>query len=104
VTDPAVVVDAVKLAEDRSGDVVVRVYESLGRRVTATVQAGFGAADVSVTDLLERPLVGTARWAGGVIALQLRPFELVTLRFTPGSPRTIRIPDGSVAGLRRRMR
>ena len=83
VTDPAVVVEAVKLAEDRSGDVVVRVYESLGCRVTATVQAGFGAADVRVTDLLERPLRGTASRAGGVIVLQLRPFELVTLRFTP---------------------
>ncbi len=29
-TDPAVVIESVKLAEDRSGDVVVRAYESLG--------------------------------------------------------------------------
>ena len=31
-TDPAVVVEAVKLAEDRSGDVVVRLYEAWGAR------------------------------------------------------------------------
>ena len=30
----AVVVEAVKLAEDRSGDVVVRLYEALGGRAT----------------------------------------------------------------------
>ncbi len=55
VTNPAVVVEAVKLAEDRSGDVVVRLYESLGARSTSTVTAGFAASGVTVTDLLERP-------------------------------------------------
>ena len=32
VSNPALVVEAVKLAEDGSGDVIVRVYESLGER------------------------------------------------------------------------
>src|SRR5690606_7989514 len=35
-TDPAVRVEAVKLAEDRSGDLIVRVVESLGGRATTT--------------------------------------------------------------------
>ncbi len=30
VSNPAIVVEAVKLAEDGSGDVIVRLYESLG--------------------------------------------------------------------------
>ena len=35
VDDPAVVVEAVKLAEDGSGDVVVRLYEALGSRASS---------------------------------------------------------------------
>ena len=56
VTGAGVVVEAVKLAEDRSGDVVVRLYESLGARTRARVTAGFEASGVVATDLLERPL------------------------------------------------
>ena len=75
---------AVKLAEDRSGDVVVRLYESLGRRSTVTVTAGFPAAGVVVTDLLERELdaAGGAPVdpASGSVILLLRPFQIVTVR------------------------
>ncbi len=89
VSDPGVVVEAVKLAEDGSGDVVVRLYEALGRRVQATVSAGFDAASVIETDLLEREVEASAlsspapaASAGLTAALSLRPFQLVTLRFT----------------------
>lgn len=82
VDHPGVVVEAVKLAEDGSGDVVVRLYEALGRRASARVSLGFDAADVVETDLLERELSPTA--LVGVDAdgatLALRPFEIVTLR------------------------
>ena len=81
VSDPAVVVEAVKLAEDRSGDVVVRLYESRGSRATARVTAGFPYGSVVETDLLERPLPeAVCLWPDG--ALQLRPFRIVTLRFS----------------------
>ena len=56
VDDPAVVVEAVKLAEDGSGDVVVRLYEALGSRATARITATFDHASVAETDLLETPL------------------------------------------------
>jgi alpha-mannosidase len=81
VSDPAVVVEAVKLAEDRSGDVVVRLYESRGSRATAQLTAGFPYASVVETDLLERPLPDAVclRPDG---TLQLRPFRIVTLRFS----------------------
>ena len=81
-----VVVEAVKLADDGSGDVVVRLYEALGARVTARVRAGFDAAGVVVTDLLERPLgSGTPDVDGdGAVVLALRPFEVVTLRWRRG--------------------
>lgn len=89
VSNPGVVVEAVKLAEDGSGDVVVRLYEALGQRAVAEVGAGFPAGGVIATDLLERELdsdrnalrrQGSAAGKDGA-TLSLRPFELVTLRF-----------------------
>ncbi|MGW0443861.1 alpha-mannosidase [Streptosporangium sandarakinum] len=84
VDDDAIVVTAVKLADDGSGDVVVRFHESRGGRARARISTGFTATGVAVTDLLERPLAGTAapEPAGGSVAVSLRPFELVTLRFS----------------------
>ncbi|MDR7084452.1 alpha-mannosidase [Arthrobacter ginsengisoli] len=82
VSNPALVVEAVKLAEDGSGDVVVRVYESLGERSAGTVTAGFGASGVHTVDLLERPAAAPGVTPAGCSAeLALRPFQLVTLRF-----------------------
>ncbi|ACZ87804.1 alpha-mannosidase [Streptosporangium roseum] len=84
VDDDAVVVTAVKLADDGSGDVVVRFHESRGGRARARVSTGFAATGVAVTDLLERPLTDTAppELTDGSVAVALRPFELVTLRFS----------------------
>jgi alpha-mannosidase len=83
VDDPAVVVEAVKLAEDGSGDVVVRLYEAHGSRAVARVAAGFAFASVVETDLLERPLPAPVCMAGDG-RLAVRPFQLVTLRFVRG--------------------
>ncbi|MFE7569854.1 alpha-mannosidase [Streptomyces sp. NPDC057539] len=86
VDNDAVVISAVKLADDESGDLVVRLYESTGGRAKVRVGLGFGAAGLAVTDLLERPLadVEPPVLAGGSVQLALRPFELVTLRLTRG--------------------
>ncbi|MGC3992652.1 MAG: glycoside hydrolase family 38 C-terminal domain-containing protein [Propionicimonas sp.] len=81
VDSPAVILEAVKLAEDGSGDVVVRLYEALGSRATAVVRAGFGFKAAERTDLLERPLVPGDASEAGTVPLTLRPFEIVTLRF-----------------------
>ncbi|MEU0051877.1 glycoside hydrolase family 38 C-terminal domain-containing protein [Streptomyces sp. NPDC006309] len=86
VDDDAVVLTAVKLADDGSGDVVVRFHEAHGGRARATLTAGFAVADVTVTDLLERP-GGDGRppvREGGRITVLLRPFELMTLRLRRG--------------------
>jgi len=97
VDNSAVVVEAVKLAEDRSGDLIVRLYESRGGRARATVtvdaaivgmQPGEpavfgGAAQIVETDLLERELgepTALTAVSGTDAALTLRPFQLVTLR------------------------
>ncbi|WP_250305886.1 glycoside hydrolase family 38 C-terminal domain-containing protein [Streptomyces sp. A 4/2] len=91
---PAVTVESVKLAEDRSGDVVVRLYESAGGRADTTLRLGFPVARVQVTDLLEQPLQDAT---GGTeadaeadadgdseeLAVSLRPFQILTLRIRP---------------------
>ncbi|WP_199552149.1 glycoside hydrolase family 38 C-terminal domain-containing protein [Streptomyces sp. N35] len=81
---PAVTISAVKLADDGSGDVVVRVYESAGGRARTSLRVDLDTTSVVATDLLERPLPDAPPYAvrDGEVALSLRPFELVTLRFT----------------------
>jgi alpha-mannosidase len=83
VDDPAAVVEAVKLADDGSGDVVVRLYESSGGRRRVQVAAHFDCAGAHTTDLLERPLEtpGVEVADDGRVSLALRPFQVVTLRF-----------------------
>ena len=78
---PAATVEAVKLADDRSGDVVVRLYEALGGRAEAVLRPGFETARAEVVDLLERP-VGQGLDVGGdgSILLPLRAFQVLTVR------------------------
>jgi alpha-mannosidase len=81
---PGVVVEAVKLADDGSGDVVVRLYEAHGARARARVGWGFAAGTVTEVDLLEREVparaVRGAAGSDGAVDLELRPFQLLTLR------------------------
>jgi alpha-mannosidase len=92
VSSPAVVVEAVKLAEDRSGDLVVRLYEARGGRTRARVEVSEPVARAWTTDLLERDpadlthaAVQTSAWdAGDTIEIAFRPFEIVTLRVRRG--------------------
>ena len=88
-SDPRVLISAVKLADDRSGDLIVRLYESAGGRASTTVAVDLaGVESVRAADLLERPLdtvehTGTAE--GVAIELVFRPFQVRTLRVTRGA-------------------
>ncbi len=88
------VVDWVKLAEDGSGDVIARLYETQGARATARLRVHplLREAQVAENDLLERPAPldgprlaldreGTARDVSDVV-LELHPYQVCTLRFT----------------------
>jgi alpha-mannosidase len=79
VDNPDVVIEAVKLADDQSGDVIVRLYESAGGRARTRLTTGFPLASAERTDLLERRLE-SCEIGGNAILLQLRPFEILTLR------------------------
>jgi len=74
--NPAVRIEAVKLADDRSGDVVVRLYEAHGGRARTTISTSFAYRRIQETDLLERPLGDASA------EVVLRPFQVITLRFT----------------------
>ncbi|MFF3121148.1 alpha-mannosidase [Streptomyces sp. NPDC057908] len=78
---PAVTVESVKLAEDRSGDVIVRLYESAGGRADTTLRVGFPVVQARITDLLERPLHEADTDEHGLV-LSLRPFQILTVRLT----------------------
>lgn len=77
-----VVVESVKLADDRSGDIVVRLYEACGGAVAARLSTGFPLAAVFDCDLLERPEREPAH-ASGEVDLNFRPFQIRSLRLRP---------------------
>ena len=87
-SNPAVVIETVKLAEDRSGDVIVRLYESRGGQAQATLEVAFAVDSIVETDLLEREVPALAVIAseagpadgGHRVSLGVRPFQIVTLR------------------------
>ncbi|MZD10712.1 alpha-mannosidase, partial [Streptomyces sp. SID5785] len=82
-----VVVESVKLADDRSGDVVVRLYEACGGAVQAArIAAGFDVASADDCDLLERPEVRQVLTTDGAVVLKFRPFQIRTLRLRPTMP------------------
>lgn len=88
----AALIESVKLADDRSGDVMVRLYEPLGARASVTLSASFPVASVAENNLLEQPydagsLTVTATDDAGVgaIRLSLRPFQILTLRLKRGA-------------------
>jgi alpha-mannosidase len=80
VSDPGVFIEAVKRAE-RSDTLIVRLYEAWGRRVVASVATGLSVVSASRVDLLEREDSPVALDAGRAVTLDLRPFEIVTLRY-----------------------
>jgi len=78
VSGTGIVVSSVKLADDRSGDVIVRVYEALGRRTAGSLQVGFAHSGIREVTLIEDELDEPRTGAD----LSLKPFEVRTLRIT----------------------
>jgi alpha-mannosidase len=79
---PQCIIEAVKLAEDGGGDLIVRCYEALGGRVRAKLALDGKAAKIQRTNLLEESVEGELATSGSVVELELRPFQIATLRFS----------------------
>ena len=72
-------VDAIKLADDDSGDLIVRLHEAVGDRTPITIRARTRIGSAWRCDLMESPQQGE-EVGDGVLAVTLRPFQLLTVR------------------------
>jgi alpha-mannosidase len=81
---PNVVLEVVKLPDGDTpeGALVLRLYESWGRRGPVTVRAPWPIASATRTDLLEREQENL-RVDGDRIGLEVTPFEIVTMIVRP---------------------
>jgi len=79
VDEPNVIIDTVKLAQDGSGDMIVRLYESKHADTKARLSFGFDAAQVWICDMLENPKE-KLRAANGSVEIEMRAFEVKTIR------------------------
>ena len=75
------VVEAVKLDEDTSSALIVRVAERLGAFFSGAVSFGFDVKSAAVVNLLEHDLE-PALVSGNKVSITLRPFEIKTLKVT----------------------
>ena len=78
VDQPNVTVEAVKKADDDDA-LVVRLCEVWGARASVRIATHQPLVSAVRTDVLERD-VAPVRVAGGQVELDLRPFELATLK------------------------
>jgi alpha-mannosidase len=81
VTGEGILVSSVKLADDQSGDLIVRVYESRGRRASGVLSVHAPVVSARTVSLLEKP-VEDEEIPGAEVPLSLTPFEVRTVRFT----------------------
>ena len=73
--------DTVKLAEDRSGDLILRVYEALGGRARIRLRVSEEITRAALTDLLER-VESELQVDANSVVVDLRPFEILTVRLS----------------------
>ena len=76
---PNVIIETVKPAEDGSNDIVVRLYEAKRTASRCTLATTLPVATVYETDMLEN-VQSELPFTDGQIDLELRPFEIKTLR------------------------
>jgi alpha-mannosidase len=74
-----IIIETVKAADDGSGDIIVRLYESLGSAESAALSCALPVTAVSETDMLEN-FKGKLNMTKSGVKLEFRPFEIKTLR------------------------
>ena len=79
VDSPNVIIDTVKPAKDGTGDLIVRLYESMRTATHCGLKVGVPFATASQTNMLEQQPVRLPA-KQGAIALEFRPFEVKTVR------------------------
>jgi len=82
---PNVIIEAVKLAEDGSDDVVVRLYESMRTATRCTLASSLPVVSAARTNMIEE-FEAELAWVDGGVELDLNPFEVRTVRLALNSP------------------
>jgi alpha-mannosidase len=77
-----VIIDSVKLAEDGSKDLIVRIYEATGGKASCRIILAGEAKSIQLTDFLERQVPGSPVTSGSGIDLELRAFQVLTLKIS----------------------
>ncbi len=78
-TRPNIILDMVKPAEDGSGDVILRLYESMSTRTCVDLEINLPVERVQLTNMLEEPKAELAI-NDATVQLEFGPFEILTLR------------------------
>lgn len=81
---PNVVMETVKPAEDGSGDLVLRLYESKRTATRCALTTSLPFRSAAQTNMLEETEAALS-CDGGSIPLEFRPFEVKTLRLQAAS-------------------
>ena len=77
-----IIIDTVKMAEDGSGDIIVRLYESKKAAVSANLSAAFTKKFKAYScDMLENK-EDSLKVSDGSVALDFKAFEIKTIRLT----------------------
>jgi alpha-mannosidase len=75
-----IVIETVKPAEDGSGKIVVRLYESLRQATSCTLQTSLPVKSAALTNMMEEQAVELG-CKDGSVKLEFRPFEIKTVVF-----------------------
>ncbi|XDV52784.1 hypothetical protein PO909_021447 [Leuciscus waleckii] len=80
VNSPAVILETIKQAEERENALLIRLYESHGSSVTATLSTSLQVKEAWHCDLLERPdpSIPVSKTTSG-ISLTFKPFQIRSL-------------------------
>ncbi len=79
VSEKNIIIDTVKLAEDGSGDMIIRMYESKNTYTSCRLKFGFDVKSAYITDMLERNQI-SAEVDDNEISLNFKAFEVITVR------------------------
>ena len=74
-----VIIEAVKPAEDGSGDIILRLYEAMRSSTRCSLSSSLAFKAVEENNLLEKPKASLTI-ADGKVELDFHPFEIKTLR------------------------
>ena len=80
---PNIIIDTVKLAEDQSGDIILRLYESKHADCECSLHWNMPAANASITGMAEdRDSDAPLMVEDNTVILHFRPFEVKTIRLS----------------------